>query len=52
MKLFEVDENKQLIPVTAVLCRAEKTPVGILSAVDDFRFKNISNDTDEISFKV
>lgn len=52
MKLFEVDENKQLIPVTAVLCRAEKTPVGTLSAVDDFRFKNISNDTDEISFKV
>lgn len=52
MKLFEVNENKQLIPVTALLCRAEKTPVGILSAVDDFRFKNISNDTDEISFKV
>lgn len=50
MNLFQMDENKQLKPLTFILCHADKTPVDTLYPIHDFSFSNISNGTDEISF--
>lgn len=48
--MFEIDFNKDLKPITLVLCKPDKEPICIINPVDDFKFSFKENDADEISF--
>lgn len=51
-KLFNVDDNKQLIPLTMVLCHADKRFIDTLYPISNFKFSFPSNGTPEISLDV